>query len=153
MINAPITDSGLRSCANMKKLHILRINSQYITDEGLQELPKLSQLESVAFQDSGIQNPGIFSRLPRLTELDLSGSKVSDSTADSISGLVSVRSLSLQRTALTDSSMHVFSSLSSLKVLTVGPNVTENAVRQLHKSLSNCHISIVDGAGVVRFFL
>ncbi len=153
VINAPITDSGLRSCAKMKKLRILRINSPYITDEGLQELPKLSQLESVSFQDSGIQSPGIFSRLPRLTELDLSGSKVSDSTADSISGLVSIRSLFLQRTALTDSSIEVFSPLSSLKVLYVGPDITEHAVRHLHKSLSSCHISIVDRGGSVSFSL
>ena len=147
VINAPITDSGLRSCAEWRSLRFLRINSPQITDEGIKHLQGLDQLEFVGFTHSAIEDPVTLAELPNLRDLDLSSSGISDAGVASLSKSNSITGLRLLWTELTDASMKHLASLRTLQRLEIGPHVTESSAQTLHDALPSCTIQLIDTNG------
>lgn len=151
VINASITDIGMKSCAAWRSLKFIRINSPQITDSGVKHLEFLASLEEVGFQDAAIENPGVFARLPRLRTLDLYGTQITDMTVEQLARSSSIESLSVHRTRLTDHFLKHLGSLTTLRKLEVGPLVSESAARELHDTLPQCTINGIDDTGSYVF--
>lgn len=151
VINASITDIGMKSCAAWRSLKFIRINSPQITDSGVKHLEFLASLEEVGFQDAAIENPGVFARLPRLRTLDLYGTQITDMTVEQLARSSSIESLSVHRTRLTDHFLKHLGSLTTLRKLEVGPLVSESAVRELQDTLPQCTINGIDDTGSYVF--
>lgn len=147
LVNAPISDKGMQSSSAWKSLRSLRINSQKITDVGLENIRHHPQLQTVGFQEASIENPAVLATLPQLREVDLSGTKLVDDSLQFIAQSNSIVSLSLHRTSLTDAGLLQLSSLGTLRDLTVGPNISEQAASSLQKTLPACKVQGIDQNG------
>jgi tRNA A-37 threonylcarbamoyl transferase component Bud32/peroxiredoxin/Leucine-rich repeat (LRR) protein/multidrug resistance efflux pump len=105
---APITDKGLRHLAALKSLKAIMLGTIQATDAGYAALKDLPVLERLYLHDqgplhhyeSGIGDGGLahVARIPTLTFLDLSGSRVTDRGLAQLKQLPALEVLVLNRT-------------------------------------------------------
>lgn len=83
----------------------------------------------------------------------LDSTAITDEGAGHLAQMTGLRSLHLRDTAITDDGVMLLKGLVALELLDLGPNVTENAARELKACLPNCLIIGTDPAGANSFFI
>lgn len=121
-----ITDAGLKHLANLKKLTHLNLcwpdtkNGGSITDKGLDEIAKLTSLET----------------------LDLRATQVTDAGLGKLRSLPKLKTLELGNTPITDQGLVALQSIKSLKRVNLlnCKGVTAQGISDLKKALPDCQV-------------
>jgi internalin A len=120
-----VTDSDLARLAQFPQLTALDLSLTRITDQGMQELKNLPNVEELNLRfaeyvtDEGIS---AIKNWPKLKRLVLHGTKSSDTALDHIDGIKTLESLDAGSIMLTDVGLERLAALPHLKELTIGGN-------------------------------
>ena len=151
------SDADLKQLSAVETVQEVFGNGTRITDIGLEALQNAKRLSVISLTGSAVSAKGIMSlaRLPKLTELNLSGARTVDDAAmtalKSSPGLVS---LGLDNTSITDAGLAEIVSIRSLKSLSVnGTSITAQGLAMLVKSMPDLEVlhlsdTAVSDAGV-----
>jgi len=121
-----ITDAGLKHLANLKKLTYLNVcwpdkkRGGTISDKGLEEIAKVSSLET----------------------LDLRATQITDAGLSKLQGLSKLKELKLGNTAITDQGLANLQSIKSLTKVNLFncKAVTAKGIADLKKALPDCQV-------------
>ena len=73
LINAKITDKGLKELAKLQKLKVLNLSQTKITDEGLKEEAKWQQLERLSLEITQVTEAGVGKLQTALPNCEITG--------------------------------------------------------------------------------
>lgn len=140
---APLTPSGLRMIARLRRLDTLHLDGTTVTDEGLIELVGLQGLRVLSLDDTKVTDEGLrwLARLRQLERLSLNGTRVSDAGLGHLVSLSNLKELSLVGTQITDASLVHLARLRRLELLKLHhTQVTLEGMQRLHAALPQCVI-------------
>ena len=119
----PITDVGLKYLSNCDDLEVLGLDGSNVDGSGLEELILLSKLQSLSFgaYDKGApiddKSMKIIVQLDQLKHLDLSGTAVTDDGLKDIRRLKNLETLTLDHSGVTENGLAHLEGLNKLKRL------------------------------------
>lgn len=125
--------SGTESINNMD------LNSSPVTDEGIKNLAKLQNLETINFTSTRITEVGfaVTQELPKLRSLNLTNINITPAMLATLGHLENLEDLSLERTTIGDAALATLENLVNLKSLNLtGTQISDNAFRILEKMKS-----------------
>ena len=139
---AGITDEGMQYLRGLTELEVLVVYGTEITDAGLVQLSGHTRLRELCLGNSAIKGSGLkhLSGLTNLKELRLQETLISDDGLRHLGGLRKLEFLSLRNTRVTDDGLQHLGGLKSLKHIIVSVPVTFDGVAELQAALPNCHI-------------
>ncbi|MBA3273318.1 MAG: hypothetical protein H0T11_05535, partial [Chthoniobacterales bacterium] len=146
-----VTDNGLKSLSNWKRLRTLKLHGQPITDEGLKNLKALPNLRRLQLGATNVTGTG-FEALPNIEWIRLDATPVSDDGLQVMGTLKNLKQLYLYLTNVTDAGLVHLEGLKNLQVLNVhGTKVTAAGLAKFQRALPNVAIGsdlkdFVDGA-------
>ncbi|MDO8589325.1 MAG: P-loop NTPase fold protein [Armatimonadota bacterium] len=99
-----VTDAGLREIAKLTNLQWLDLSRTGVTDAGLREIAKLTNLQELGLSGTGVTDAGLreIARLTNLQGLFLGGTGVTDAGLREIAKLTNLQALGLSGTGVTD---------------------------------------------------
>lgn len=169
-----IDDLGGASLAKLQKLHTLKIQYSPIGDQTAQAIGRLQNLECVFLSGTNVGDAGAvhLGKLTKLKVLTLDRTRITDDGVHKIASLKELRILNLTRTQITDSSLKMIFQMSELeslnlsgcpgisseslvqlrnlkklRLLSVGPNLTPEDLRELKQALPDCEVRAFDATG------
>lgn len=139
-----LKEDAFAALLEARSLIELRILKPQITDASLLEAPtgasKLFRLglPGADISDEGVQGLSLF---PRLTHLDLSGTRITDRAMPSIAAL-DLLELDIGRTKVTDASIDLLLQLPSLRSLRItSSRITDAGVERLRREKPGCSLT------------
>ncbi len=139
-----ITDSAAQTISRMRTLNFLQLNATSLSDEFLDRLRPMPELEDLGLRGTNVTSAGMryLSRHSKLKELDVYSTKVDDA---GVEHLVDCRSLTRLGLSMTKVTNHVFEYLARLPNLTDADltgnrPVTTEAVLAFEKAHPKCDI-------------
>lgn len=136
--------------ASSSEFSELDLTGSGVTDDGLQHLAKLLNLESLNLTATKITNTGlsVTTSLPKLTKLTLNGCLISLPMIETLSKLERLEFLSLESTKVGDTELPPLANLSQLKELDLSYcPITDNAFKVLG-SIKNLEVLRVGHTGI-----
>jgi internalin A len=133
-----VTDSDLRKLSRYPALKSLNLSLTRITDQGMQELRNLPNIEDLDLRyaeyvtDEGI---AAIKNWKKLKRLDLHGTKASDTALEHIAGIAALETLDAGSIMLTDVGLERLAALPNLKALTMGGNKLGDAGLQAFRQM------------------
>lgn len=119
----PVDDRGVTTLARIPNLEVLHLGRTQITDAGLSELARCEDLSTLEIADTAVTNDGVAHlKDSQLVLLDLSGTAVTGTAFENWGpGRVgmSLGTLRLDRTPITDAQLSILQQLSPLRVLSL----------------------------------
>ncbi|WP_168565771.1 leucine-rich repeat domain-containing protein [Crateriforma spongiae] len=149
LAQTPITDATLRIVCDLGQLKWLFLDHTKITDQAAVGLGKLSNLRTLSLAGCELTDK-TFSHVswPRLHTLDLSESRISDTTVGRLSGHQTIQNLNLSQTGVTDRCMNDLVTMPKITRLNLaGTKITDAGFAKL-KSLGNLRELDVTGTQV-----
>lgn len=129
-----ITDEGLENLRVLNQLESLSFSyNQLITDAGLANLEGMIQLRELSLNSTPITDAGLvhLAGLPRLQTLELCGTPITDAGLAHLAGLPQLQTLDLRDTQITDSGLAYLAGLTRLRVLWLdSTQITEAGLAQ-----------------------
>jgi internalin A len=115
-----MTDAGLKEVAKLSNLHVLDLSFTNITDAGLKELAPLQNLHTLNLWHTRITNAGLphLTKLKKLQWLNLSYIEITDAGLQHLAPLQNLQTLNLSHTPITDAGLQHVAQLQNLKVRT-----------------------------------
>jgi hypothetical protein len=128
-----IGDAGMKHLSGFTRLNELWLENCEVTDAGLAELRNLQSLDTLYLVDTQVTGTGFRSlHLPKLQDLYLPDSPVSDAGLKPIAALPKLRHLDLQYSAVTDAGMSGLAGAQNLETLVLShTGATEAALTAL----------------------
>ena len=129
-----LTDEGLKDVARLSQLSRLYLNETRITDEGLKELPRLELLTCLDLSSTNITNAGLreVARLKQLTELNLYNTQITDEGLKEVARLQQLTYLNLLGTRISDEGLKEVARLRKLDTLwLVGTRITDAGLKEV----------------------
>ena len=123
---------------------VVRVGSDSFTDDGLQYLTGMTQLQGVCLHRSPLTGTGLqhLAGMTQLEFLSLNGTQVTDAGFQCLTGLTQLQTLELSGTQVTDAGLQHLKGLSQLQdVDCENSKVTDEGVKSLRQALPNCRIS------------
>ena len=179
IVDASITDDGLKAVADLDRLERLSLRDLRITDRGLVHLAKLDRLRSLVVSESGVRGRALeeladsrieqlhlykspledpvlvhLGRLP-LKHLTLSDVPVTDDGLAHLTGLVGLYTLNLSSTRISDSGLAHLKGLVNCHTLSLAwTQISDDGLRHLAgmKRLTTLDVrgTRIEGAGLVH---
>src|SRR5580700_908146 len=125
-----VTDSDITALAALPALTKLDLSMTRITDRGLLELKTASTITDLNLYYAELvsdQGLAVLKGWQRLKRLNLRGTKITDSTLQSLNRLTSLEALDIGFAQVTDSGLAQLNALSNLKELSIGGNKLTDA--------------------------
>ena len=132
-----ITDRGLEQLAGLKDFSSLELYQATVSGKGLKSLPRLEQL---ILDGSNLTNDDLreIGKMKHLTVLDLRNNPISDEGIAHLAKLTSLKHLALPGTKITDRALEHLIELKNLRYLDlIGTEITRGGAEKLKKSLPN----------------
>jgi hypothetical protein len=133
-----VTDADLRKLSKFPRLTHLGLSLTHITDQGMQELKSLPGIVELDLHfaeyvtDEGL---AAIKNWKKLRRLNVHGTKISDTSLEHISGIVTLESVNAGSAMITDVGLERLGSLTGLKELTIGGNELGDAGLQALRQL------------------
>jgi len=118
-------------------------SNEKLTDNGLENLAGLKQLERLHLNGTGITDAGVahLSGLTGLKVLDLSGTQITDAAMPHLTGLVRLKGLFIENTRVTDEGLMQLAGMPSLKVVkAIGSEITVAGVEQFGEVMKDTDV-------------
>jgi hypothetical protein len=133
MLNSErLTDAGLEHLGTLPNLEEFLLRRSAYTAEGLVKLaPRLGNVRSLHFSQRGVTDEGLaaLKSLPGLSRLSIGACEVTDRGVQHLRGLKDLEELMLYQVALTDDGLAILKDLPKLKKLYIGaPGVTDRGI-------------------------
>jgi hypothetical protein len=141
--NSSKDDDWVKAINILPSLKTLLVYGQNVTDETLDNLSDLSNLEELRLSgglisDHGLKNLGKF---PNLHRLMMDNTQITDSGLSYVKNLKHLEELSLRYNIISDAAIPDLSKLSNLKLLDVERTaITVSGWAELKKALPNCKV-------------
>ena len=148
--NRRITDQGLRHLGSLDGIWSLGICDMSVGDEGLVHLRGLSQLQELSLDGTEVSDGGLYeiaATHPEISSLSVNRTRVGDLGMAHIAKMSKLEILSIWHTRVTDAGLVKLGGLKHLRVLSVGPCVTQDGVSSLANLLPSCQIEFVNVKG------
>jgi len=141
-VNMPVTNEDLSQLKGASFLTHISINHGTLNDDGLQALQNLP-LEELRLESTKVKNLSALKEMKTLTQLELQGSPIDASGLKVISHLTGLEHLILNQTPLRDQDLKYLYGMKNLRTLELSDcqNITQPALEQLRKILSQCEIT------------
>lgn len=148
---AALEDADLLQLASNSTITELYLNGNTITDQGLQNLGSKPYLRRLELNWTRIQKLEPLRRqFPRLHNLKLRGSSVSDADLTGLVGLHRLRWVDLSRTAVTDKGLLTLPRIPQLNVIELqGTRTTSQGAFRLQAALPNSFVYSSDGGAIL----
>src|SRR5947209_16947119 len=117
------TDNDIEALLEIKGLKRLDLSFTYVSDRGIERLPRLQQLEELTLDTAEFITDAAISYLRanrRLRKLNLRGTDITDISLPYLAELTALRSLDLSFTQLGDVGIESLPALAELEELNVG---------------------------------
>lgn len=115
-----VTDAGMEQVAGIQTLESFGVSGTKVTDQGLAHLGKLPNLQTLYIAETRITGVGFeHFNTPKLTELGLQRTQLNDAGLAHLTGMNSLKILSLDGTRITDAGLQAVSNLTNLETLTL----------------------------------
>jgi Leucine-rich repeat (LRR) protein len=141
-----VTDSDLRRLAELPHLTHLDLSHTRITDHGLQQLrntPGIVELNLYYAEQITDEGMAAVKGWKRLKRLNLRGTKVTDTTLEHLSNVMTLESLDVGFAQITDVGLDRLASLPNLKELVIGGNkLTDTGLQALRQLPSLTSLSL-----------
>ncbi|HTI51448.1 MAG TPA: protein kinase [Planctomycetaceae bacterium] len=137
-----VRDDGVAHLSELTQLVTLHLGGTKVTDEGLEAVGKMTELTSMLLDGSPIRGRGLvhLASARNLDWLHLANDPLDDDEFEVVTRL-SVKTLSLTNTALTDRSVRYLKTLKNVKQMHIGgTRITESGEAELKAALPNCQI-------------
>jgi hypothetical protein len=129
-----VTDGDLKPLSRMPELRVLSLRHTRITNAAGETIGDLKRLESLDIGRTQITSLKFLSNLKELRELQLIGTRVSESELNLLTKLTQLNRLLLQGMQLTDTGLQHLSQLSNLQTLFIsGRGITDTGLEHLHR--------------------
>lgn len=141
-----VSDEGLQGISSLLRLEQLNLsNNPRITDASMEHLRKVSNLKQVQLGGTSVGDEGLRilaeSSLPRLVELDICETRVSDRGLEHLTVFSGLRELCLESTLVSDAGIGELSKLTNLnKIWLSGSQVTQTGLERLRDALPECKV-------------
>jgi serine/threonine protein kinase/Leucine-rich repeat (LRR) protein len=135
-----LTDEGLDALREIPRLVVLDLSNTPITDAGVKTLSALTQLQELDLSQTQITDKalGLLAALPRLTDLTLDQTQITD---QGLARLPQLKSLSLKRTATSDAGLKHLEKQRGLTKLNISfTRVSQSGIAELKAALPICEI-------------
>lgn len=140
--NCSVTDIGFARLMAFTKLKQLSVASKQLTDEGLRNVGRLSQLQYLFLNSGSIRGEGFASLPASIESLTLRTPLAEPSSLAKLSHLNSLQELTLEGVNFTDQSLDSLPSFPQLKQLTLyETTITEQSVAKFKARHPSCRIS------------
>jgi hypothetical protein len=129
---------------------VVAVNQSYqkVTDDGLNYLPKLSELKALNLDKTQVTDVGLTNLrgLTALQSLSLNGTRITDAGLKNVEELKTLKELSLNKTQITDAGLESLKGLKSLRNLSLeDTKVTPDGAWKLQQFLPDCRIMSTKG--------
>jgi Leucine-rich repeat (LRR) protein len=134
--DSKITDEGLKDVAKLKNLESLILRTTEITDEGLKEVAKLEKLEELSLYTTQITDAGLkeVTKLQNLKTLGLGKTKITDEGLKELAKLKNLEELGLSATQITDVGLKEVAKLQNLEELFLNDTkITDEGLKEVAK--------------------
>lgn len=141
-----ISDETAAHLPALTQLVWLDLAGTKITDESMSSIAELPNLVRLSVRQTGVGNRGL-NRAYALTDLRqllLDGTKITNDGLAGIEKLSDLETLMINQTAVDDDGLHYLYALKKLKLVSVGPNVSEAAAEELRKALPDCEVHVLN---------
>ncbi len=129
-----VSDEHLEPLRELRQLDYVAIVSSQVTDAGIAHLADLTKLDTLLLSESGVTDAGLSSlrKLAKLERLYLADTEISDAGLAKLSGLTSLTTLSLRRTNVSDAGLVHLSGLVNLETLLLaGTSISDEGLKTL----------------------
>jgi hypothetical protein len=142
-----VGDTADQQCAHVARLPrnptSLFLQSSHVTDAGLANLSKLTELQVLNLDSTGITDAGVehLKGLTGLQALCLDNTRIGDEGLEHLKGLTRLRHLSLNNTQVSDAGVKRLRELTGLQMLGLdGTQVSDAGVAELETAMPRCWI-------------
>jgi Leucine-rich repeat (LRR) protein len=143
-----ITDSDMPRLAELRELRQLDISLTRISDRGLRALKTALAIEDLNLyfaEQISDEGTAVFRNWTHLKRLNLHGTKITDSTLESLEGIPTIEFLDIGWAQITDTGLDHLSSLNNLRSLSIGGNKLTGAGLQVLRQLSQLEYLDIGG--------
>jgi len=138
-----LTDAGMTEIAKLTQLRHLRIRGGNIGDEGLKTLSTMPNLRMLNLPQGKFTDAGLaqLKQMPRLDSLRIGSPKVTDEGVATLKDFPNLRSIHLIDIPITDRGLADLQSIPKLDSLYLdGANISDSAVDELFAKHPNLHV-------------
>lgn len=140
---------GLYEIKNFSKLKTLdlSLSSHQLSDEGVEEINVLTNLESLNLSNTAVTCKCLkpLKKLNFLTNLDLSNTKISDDGFENIASLNNLKDLNLTQTEITGAAIQELAKIKGLKTIKLKKSgINDIALKELQRNLPDCKILLLE---------
>lgn len=135
----------LSQVANLSELESLRIDWNFVTDDGLSRLKQLKKLKQLSLENWEIPDKGLtpFTEITNLEELQFWQLPVTDEGLMPLAQLKNLRRLSLNRSLITDEGLSFLSEFANLEELEIGSKeITAVGLKSLTRLTHLRHLAL-----------
>jgi hypothetical protein len=138
-----ITDDGLCHLTRLSELEVLALNGTNVRGQGLQHIVHMQNLTGLTLDNTPLTDDGLqyIAQLANLEWLFLSNTQITDEGLRHIAILPRLENLQIRGTAITDEGIKHLSGMTSLKLILLGDNVSQEGRSWLQSQLPKCKVN------------
>jgi hypothetical protein len=140
---AQISGAGLKYLIHQKAIRIIWIRHVPITDNGLQSISQLVDLQELTICNTKLTDAGLkhLRNLHQLSRLVLNGDKFTDAGLEHLAGLIHLKTLNLAGTKVSDNGIKGIKQFKELRqIILVETRVSTKGLKELQKALPKVSI-------------
>lgn len=131
-----VTDQGIATLRGCKQLEWLDLGGPQITDASLKLISQMPRMRRIYLYSTAVTDAGIAALAgTRITHLSLIDSQITDRGMAKLKRLPNLKHISVNSNSLTDTGVAQLQPLKQLHGVSVGPYVSERAVKDLRQAL------------------
>lgn len=138
-----VTDEGLKEVSRFTNLKVLFLGGTKIGDSGLKHLANLKKLEELTLIGTKVTDKGMehLAKITTLTRLELTFTGVGDKGVKQFLPLKKLATLCLWETKVTDAGLKQLAQLTALKTLVLfKTKVTADGIKEARNALPKCRV-------------
>ncbi|MBT4011474.1 MAG: hypothetical protein HOF15_04065 [Planctomycetaceae bacterium] len=147
-----ITNLGMREIVKLTQLKVLMLNDTKVSEEGLIDLKRLKKLELLSLNNTDISSSSVphLKELPSLKWLTLADTNFTDADMVSFSEMSGLEEISVAGSPITDEGVSHLGKLTNLKIIDLKGTAITDAGLEYLKSLGNLQIIYLANTDVTK---
>lgn len=143
LVGAEVTNENLEYVRKLTELQSIALLDMHVTDDGMRPLLELKHLQVLWIEGAPVTDAGIdyIQEMTQLRDVILIGTQVADAGLVKLSNLKQLNRLVLKRSSITDAGLDCLKDCTELRELNImSTGVSDDAITRLQQALPNCQI-------------